>query len=524
MAATDTDHVTVRQLMGLPLLHDAIVLAGGGGLDRSAEKVRLAPEGRAVAGDFAHAVVIMDGGQLSDDTYVVDFTLRWMEEQQASALVIVNPSREVGLASRRLAEKISLPLVVTSATVLDLADALRDVVEAPDRVLARTVIEATELLAKVSAQQGVPGCLRAVEASLSGHATLLGAEGGTVAGPDLDPPLDAHDRLPVVTIARTGHTLRVVQPLTLAGGEPPSFWLVLEADAPTPAWERAAGVVATVAASFIATRLVTTRLERERDARFRLGVLNAIIAVTERPEAALVHEIATLGWQTDGWCSAIHFRVGGSPAAARVLALTDEFGRLLAEAGLAGPLIERPHGWTTWLISVSEPPAGSYAQVVGNVRSAVRLFLDGRSMLRLYAGIGRPYHGLAGLRKSLAEAQEAATIAQAGGGRTGVQHIDELGVQRILFGWYTSEEFGEVARTLLAPVQAINKDDDLLRTLEVYLDNESSPTVAAAILGLHRNTVINRLARIRDVLAVDLDDPDQRLAVQLACRLVNLRA
>jgi hypothetical protein len=523
VAASEADRVTVRQLLGLSVLQEATLLAGGAGLERVVEKVRLAPEGRLVAGDFDGALVVMDGTQLSDDTYVVDFTLRWMEDHGARGLMVVNPAREVGIASRRLAEKLALPLVVTPASVLELADALRDVVEAPTRVLARMVIDATERLAKVSAQQGVAGCLRAVEESLTATATLLGAEGGTVAGPDLEPPLSSHDRLPVVTSTRDGHLVRVIQPITLAGGEQPSFWVVVGAEAPTPAWERAAGVVAKISASFIATRLVTTRLERERDARFRLGVLNAIIAVTDRPEASLVHEIATLGWQTDGWCSAIHFRVGGSPAAARVLALTDEFGRLLGEAGLAGPLIERPHGWTTWLISVAEPPAGSYAQVVASVRSALRQFGEGRS-LRLYAGVGRPYHGLAGLRKSLAEAREAATIAQAGGARIGVQHIDELGVRRILFGWYTSDEFGEVARTLLAPVQAINKDDDLLRTLEVYLDNESSPTVAAAILGLHRNTVINRIARIREVLAVDLDDPDQRLAVQLACRLVNLRA
>ncbi len=522
--APDADRVTVRQLMGLAVMAEASLVAGAAGLDNRAARVSLAPEGRSVQGDFEDALVVMAGEQLSDDTYAVDFTLRWMEEKRASGLVVVNPASEVGLASRRLADKLALPLVTASAAVLELADGLREVVEAPNRVLAGMVIDAAERLARVSPQQGVPGYLRSVETSLTGTASLVGTEGATVAGAELHPPLDAHDRLPVATTTRQGHLVRMVQPIALAGGEQPSFWLVLEADAPTPAWERAAGVVAKVAASYVATRLVSTRLERERDARFRLGVLNAIMAVTDRPEASLVHEIATLGWQTDGWCSAIHFRVGGSPAASRLLAMTDEFARMLEEAELAGPLVERPHGWTTWLVTAGEPLAKSYPGVVANVRSVVRQFVEGRASLRVYAGIGRPYQGLAGLRKSLAEAQEAVTIAQAGGARTGVQHIVELGVQRILFGWYTSEEFGEVARTLLAPVQAINKDEDLLRTLEVFLDNESSPTLAASILGLHRNTVINRMARIREVLAVDLDDPDQRLAVQLACRLVNLRA
>ena len=37
-------------------------------------------------------------------------------------------------------------------------------------------------------------------------------------------------------------------------------------------------------------------------------------------------------------------------------------------------------------------------------------------------------------------------------------------------------------------------------------------------LHLHRNAVANRLRGITELLEIDLDDPDQRLALQLACR------
>jgi DNA-binding PucR family transcriptional regulator len=37
-------------------------------------------------------------------------------------------------------------------------------------------------------------------------------------------------------------------------------------------------------------------------------------------------------------------------------------------------------------------------------------------------------------------------------------------------------------------------------------------------LHLHRNAVTNRLRSITELLDVDLEDPDQRLALQLACR------
>ena len=68
-----------------------------------------------------------------------------------------------------------------------------------------------------------------------------------------------------------------------------------------------------------------------------------------------------------------------------------------------------------------------------------------------------------------------------------------------------------------------DSDGTLLQTLEVYLDEESSATMAAARLKVHRNTILNRIERLRTLLTVDLDDPEERLAVQLACRVIRLK-
>jgi DNA-binding PucR family transcriptional regulator len=152
-----------------------------------------------------------------------------------------------------------------------------------------------------------------------------------------------------------------------------------------------------------------------------------------------------------------------------------------------------------------------------------RRFVSSHSRLQLFIGVGRPYQGLHGLQMSLAEGQEASTIAQAGGGDAVVQHIDELGVKRILLGWYASETFAEFARTLLGPLMKIDNNNELLSTLETFLDCESSPTETAAQLNIHRNTVLNRMERARAALSVDLNDPEERLAVQLACRVRRVR-
>ena len=60
--------------------------------------------------------------------------------------------------------------------------------------------------------------------------------------------------------------------------------------------------------------------------------------------------------------------------------------------------------------------------------------------------------------------------------------------------------------------------DTAIRTLAAYLDEQGSIGRTAQRLHLHRNAVANRLRGITELLELDLDDPDQRLALQLACR------
>jgi hypothetical protein len=78
------------------------------------------------------------------------------------------------------------------------------------------------------------------------------------------------------------------------------------------------------------------------------------------------------------------------------------------------------------------------------------------------------------------------------------------------------------ARELLAPLLVGSSAAQRRRlvTLEAVLGS-SSYGEAAARLGVHRNTVAYRIARIEERASWDLTDPDLRLALQLALRLVQ---
>ena len=62
---------------------------------------------------------------------------------------------------------------------------------------------------------------------------------------------------------------------------------------------------------------------------------------------------------------------------------------------------------------------------------------------------------------------------------------------------------------------------DLMRTLEVFAAyGEASQT--ARVLRTHRNTVLNRVQRIQELVGVDIRDPEQRLSLHVALRARDL--
>jgi DNA-binding PucR family transcriptional regulator len=85
---------------------------------------------------------------------------------------------------------------------------------------------------------------------------------------------------------------------------------------------------------------------------------------------------------------------------------------------------------------------------------------------------------------------------------------------------WASDTVRASVRDQLAPLEKLGpaRADTAIRTLAAYLDEQGSVVRTAERLHLHRNAVTNRLRSITELLDVDLDDPDQRLALQLACR------
>jgi sugar diacid utilization regulator len=136
-------------------------------------------------------------------------------------------------------------------------------------------------------------------------------------------------------------------------------------------------------------------------------------------------------------------------------------------------------------------------------------------------GLGTPQSGALGLRQSATEARIAAESAVAGGRLGATVVTDVTGLRRVLLDFSASPLSRTLLDDVLAPLDALGPERCLVavRTLLAYVSTRNSLARAAAALTLHPNAVNYRIRRIEQTLNLDLDDPDTRFAVELACRL-----
>ncbi len=148
---------------------------------------------------------------------------------------------------------------------------------------------------------------------------------------------------------------------------------------------------------------------------------------------------------------------------------------------------------------------------------ARRRLPDGAGM-DVSMGLGRVGSGLRGIRQSYHEAKQALTMGRRLHGPGRLTRFDDLGVYRLLFAAQDLPELRTFHDEALGPLIEYDRENgaDLIRTLEAFFAARCGPKEAAALLGVHRNTVLYRLERIRELTRLDLDDADVRLRLHLA--------
>ena len=511
-----------RELLASGVLREATLIGGERGLDVAVSDVILRTRVDGATPPERGEAVVLDAASIGDNLYQVDVALRVIAGAGAVALIAVNPTLDVDVGAQRLANRLGVPLaVVPEADTMALTHRLRTEFWSPDTEHVAVVHRLLAALRQMHVADP-----EAFVALLIGFAhtpvCLIGQDRRPVAGTRIE---IGDRRLALDGDYLIDHTERAAlhsAPIVLAPGEQASYWLVAES-LRSGSSQRLLRSLLQIGSWYLAALLGSGRVRAERDARRRIAVLNEIMHAGDTPERDVQNQLVALGWSASGWNTGFHVKLRGHPDPSRIVDLHAEMCDRLGGAGIDGPLVERSDGWSGWMTDSAEPAPETYAMTVGSLSTALAGFTASHSGLSAHGGIGRPYADLAGLRRSLSEAAEASVIANA---RThapsGVAHIDQLGVQRVLMGWFSSDDFTSYAGSILEPVVEIDAEGNLLETLEAFLDASCSTTAAAQRLGVHRNTISNRIRRVTDVLGIYLEDPETRLSLQLACRVLRI--
>ncbi|MER6200621.1 PucR family transcriptional regulator [Streptomyces sp. NPDC001586] len=347
----------------------------------------------------------------------------------------------------------------------------------------RRVTEAQQSLAAAAARPDpVPAVLSRLAASLGGHVTLR-PDDRSAGSP---PPAEAAAALRAL-LARVGRAGGPATATDQAGG----WHLTAHAlGGPAPAAEAAAEVAADAAPEAVSASASEPRAEAVRAlgtatparaagdhtiasvAAVLLTLLTAHRAASG-PEAAALTRLLLDGDPaaalSPGPWHVVHARGAGDPqalAAALGTVLVDPRGdpvRLLTE--------REPGARPGWRLGVSAPAApGGLPAADAQARRALERAEAARTPLARHAAPG--FSGLVG------EAEARAHAA-----------------------------------TLLAPLSPV-----LRETLRGWLAHHGGWDRTAAALGVHRNTVRQRVARCAELLGRDLDDPDTRMELWFALR------
>ncbi|MBV9279622.1 MAG: helix-turn-helix domain-containing protein [Chloroflexi bacterium] len=137
-------------------------------------------------------------------------------------------------------------------------------------------------------------------------------------------------------------------------------------------------------------------------------------------------------------------------------------------------------------------------------------------------GIGRGFSSFEQVAGTVRQAELASQLGATLWGGNRATHYSDLGIHRALVALQQHEEM------ITPPLQRILDHDarhhsDYVHTLRVYFACMGRLRAAAEELRIHRNTLEYRMRRIEELAGVSLDDPDNRLALELGIRLLELK-
>ncbi len=469
---------------------DRLRLLTGFGLERDVRSLALAETlGDVELAPFGALVLLTRAASREAGTYRFDVALRRGVERRIAGIALAAADGDVlSRSARAVANRAHLAMlaVIEGADLAELAAALG------------ALLRGDAAVSLESAAAGVRALDRARDAGADVSGTLA-AVGAALPGAALGEPLSG----------------LLAEPIDVDGIR--EAWLV------APGGGAVQILLLRAAAADVATAMGRVRREQDAPVRSRSELLTELLATEPGRDASLLRRARALGLPVDAWhtVTLVGFDEGISDDPVHVEELRRAVERIALAAARAASgtwHLARSEGHVVLVRDTDTESGARGATAVFTAGAAVQTALEERfPPIAPRVGIGGEHLGPAGLRASAGEARAALAAARHG---QGPAVFDASGLRAMLAEWYATDSARRSVSSLLEPLEQLGgrRADEAIRTLQVFLDEQGSVTRTSRRLHLHRNAVAYRIARIRDQLEVDPDDPDARLALQLACR------
>lgn len=416
---------------------------------------------------------------------------------------------------------------VTVREVLSLLERWRGHLLAGERGLSRPVTWANTMRARLPAFEGFQGdelallslaTLRALQTQLVElslpvvveQLAEIGVSAIVVAG--LDGAASSTEETRALDDARTrADTLRVAL-IALPPGAPLAdieraviAYIITQRDRPAPAAEPPESYAA-----------------RLRDT-LRGEALDALLTGTYAGDAAMRTRAQQLGYDLTQphavlWIELPSPDIRSDSAASPAL---DPVAAQLAEAISAGmgAWARARDAQVAALLPLGRQDRGLSEQMERAALLLARTLGDGAPASAWASGLSDPASGPGQIHRAAIEARDAARLGHLIFGPRRIVRPADLGVYRLLLALRDSGDLAPFVERTLAPLLAEKRlGTELVETLEVFFACNGNLSSAATRLNLHRNSLLYRLNRARALLGHDLDDPELRLALQLAIK------
>ncbi len=533
----------VADILRLPDFGDVTVVAGGTGLGRTVTRANIMEVPDILPWVKPHELLLTTGYPLRDVSQGLGSLVRSLDEAGVSALAVKLRRYLQELPADMLveADRRGFPvLLLPDGTAFDdlLNAVLGEVLNRQSTMLERSDV-VHRALVSVALDGGGLDELVTELTEMTGHATLVTTTDGRVLAEAGDPEglgalrtglmFDPSGRFRSERFSPGSHILRdaalAVVPV-VAGRVDHGRLLVVRRDGPVDDGDmhmlsRAAGVVALVVTKTLAVRGV--------EAKYRGDFLREVLQGRAGATDAVVEHVASLGWDVDRplvvVVAALDALAGASsPPVGELRAAQERFtnawSTVVGHLDRTAPVV----GFGREMVCLLPVPRGRsleslVAKLVGSVSG------DGGGGRNAYAtGVSRVVEA-GGIPAAYEQACRAVQVGRRLHGPSSVAHFDELGTFRLLSLVESTDELHSFVAEVLGELAAEDDPDaaDMRVTLRVLLDTNINVAETSRQLHFHYNTLRYRIAKLERAVGPFTTDPDLRLDLALALRVLQMK-